>query len=287
MASRGNDDLDLDGNWSGGKRRRVAKKRRACDAEQTAEPEQPTPKKRKKGGAVLNAVLSSEQPPKTGATAKVLRRWAQTRLATAWVAEAKAKKLTPIETKEVSPAAAWFVACPPVLPLAQLRNWASKARAFPGSQLLQSLGAGQATPSAPGAAILVLCASTDRLFALKADLDGSWGIKALALAAHGGGRKRDQVLRQAKALAAGATLALATPSRLRRLVEEGHLDLESTSLLIVDLAHDKKLRDVLTLQDTRGDFFALLRTKLAPLLPKKVGDETKKLAFLLCGLETA
>ncbi|CAJ1395109.1 unnamed protein product [Effrenium voratum] len=257
----GNDDLDLDGNWAVEKKR----KRKAS----------PSVPKTAPAKGVLRAVLASEQLPRS-ATKKQLRLWAKTRLGTAWVAEAKAKKLTPIEAKELRPLGSWFLPVPPQLRVAQLPG-------LEGCQRLQGLGSER--PGAGCVGALVLCSSVERVFALKAELDAVCPQKALALAKHGGGRLSDQLSRQAKALAAGAALAVATPARLNRLVAEGHLDPARISLVILDLAKDKKQRDVLTLQEARGDFFQLLRGQLLPLLPK--AKKGTGLALLLCGAGAA
>eukprot|EP00933_Yihiella_yeosuensis_P014493 TRINITY_DN12978_c0_g2_i2.p1 TRINITY_DN12978_c0_g2~~TRINITY_DN12978_c0_g2_i2.p1 ORF type:complete len:177 (-),score=36.45 TRINITY_DN12978_c0_g2_i2:61-591(-) len=130
--------------------------------------------------------------------------------------------------------------------------------------------------------VLVLCSSTDRVFKVKAEIEEAWKVKALALAAHGGGRKKDQVARQAKAIAAGVAVAVATPARLLRLLSEEHISPENLSLVVLDCERDRKQRDVLTLAESRGDLFKLLRQHFLSCLPSKDDEGFKGLAFLLC-----
>eukprot|EP00435_Cladocopium_sp_Y103_P034086 s241_g8.t1 len=273
-----NDELELDGNWSVGSLSRKRKRLKTAQVEGGQLDEStPEPKKRKrKGGKVLEAVLASASPP----SGKVsLKKWAMTRISTAWMAEAKSKKLSPLEVKELRPHSWWFLPCPPQLAVQQLPDWAAKANC-PQVQKLSS----EQSFDLGSISALLLCTSTDRVFAVKADWDAAYpACPALPLAAHGGGRKKDQVLRQAKVLQKGASLAIATPARVLRLKEEGHLDLSKIGVVLVDLAKDMKQRDVLTLQDTRSDFFKFLR-EIQALLPKAKVKVPKGLALLLCGL---
>merc|ERR1719382_1744957 len=76
-----------------------------------------------------------------------------------------------------------------------------------------------AAPS--GAAVVVLCASSDHVFDATQEIQQSWGVKPLSLSTAGGGRRKDQVARQAKALKEGVAVAVGSPGRVLRLLEEG------------------------------------------------------------------
>ncbi|CAK9033303.1 unnamed protein product [Durusdinium trenchii] len=276
-----NDDLELDGNWA------VTPKKRNRDQILQTGPSDPdgtdeadgATSKRRKGGRVLEAVLASEAAPQSS-KALGLKKWAKNRIATSWIAEAKSKKLAPLEVKELKPMTSWFLPCPPQLTVEQLPEWAAKA-----PSVLKGFGSEE--PKKGSVKVLALCASTDRVFAIKAAWDAAFPhLKALALAAHGGGRKKDQVLRQAKALEQGTALAVATPARLSRLKAEGHIEMSKIGVVLLDLAKDVKRRDVLTLQDTRSDFFKFLR-EIQHLLPrsrKAAKAIPEGLTLLLCGL---
>ena len=268
-----NDDLELDGNWSVSKKR---KRSTTATTPETTLSSKEVKKQRGKGGKVLEAVLASELPPDNNASAVTLKRWAKTRICTSWAAEAKKKKMSPLEMKELQPLLSWFWPCPPQLSVQQVPEWAKKVK----SARLQRLG--QEPPSKGQVDALLLCASTDRVFAIKAAWDAVCPQKAVALAAHGGGRKKDQVLRQAQALEHGIALAIATPARLLRLKEEGHLETSKLGVVLVDLAQDMKKRDILTLQDTRSDFFKFLR-EIQALLPNTKVKVPPGLALLMCG----
>ncbi|CAK9072193.1 unnamed protein product, partial [Durusdinium trenchii] len=116
--------------------------------------------------------------------------------------------------------------------------------------------------------VLALCASTDRVFAIKAAWDAAFPHL------------------KAKALEQGTALAVATPARLSRLKAEGHIEMSKIGVVLLDLAKDVKRRDVLTLQDTRSDFFKFLR-EIQHLLPrsrKAAKAIPEGLTLLLCGL---
>jgi len=191
------------------------------------------------------------------------RSWAAERLRAAWAADCKAQKLTPLEARELSPSARWMPPGPAAAPLERL-PWL--------------LGAAVPAPRARSASVAVLSPSVERVFGVVALLGEAWAVKPLALGAHGGGRKKDQIARQARALARGAVVAAATPGRLLRLLDEGHACLEGTELVVLDLAVDRKGRDLLTLPETRRDFIRLLRVHLQPLLERPGGPR-----LALCG----
>mmetsp|Transcript_19457 Transcript_19457/g.61048 ORF Transcript_19457/g.61048 Transcript_19457/m.61048 type:complete len:173 (+) Transcript_19457:637-1155(+) len=111
-------------------------------------------------------------------------------------------------------------------------------------------------------------ASAERVFAALGEVREAWPSKPFALAAHGGGRKRDQVTRQAKALGRGVAVAVATPGRVLRLLEEGHVELGGLEVVVLDLTIDRKLRDLLALPETRRDLFGLIQKHLMPLFGK-------------------
>eukprot|EP00928_Gymnodinium_smaydae_P047405 TRINITY_DN31638_c0_g1_i1.p1 TRINITY_DN31638_c0_g1~~TRINITY_DN31638_c0_g1_i1.p1 ORF type:complete len:318 (+),score=59.72 TRINITY_DN31638_c0_g1_i1:63-1016(+) len=306
VAPKGVDDLDLDGNWVVGgaddapreSKSKKGKKRKLQAGDGSDHAQAPSAsaessgtgkKKRKKGGAILDAVLNSEKAPAVGVGADALRQWALTRLETSWAAETKATKLTPLESKDVKPSPSWFVPCAPDVSLGKMPKAVagkkSKESTFPGVATLRAISAGGTPPAGPagGVSVLVLCASTNRVFEAKAEIEKAWNVKALALAAHGGGRKKDQVARQAKSLSEGVAVAIATPARLLRLLAEGHVDPKCLGLVVLDLAKDGKQRDVLTLQETRGDIFKLIRKPFLPHLPGQPTATNEGLALLLCG----
>jgi hypothetical protein len=57
-----------------------------------------------------------------------------------------------------------------------------------------------------------------------------------------------------------ATDANRTPGRMLKLVQEGHLSLGATSLLLLDGEKDAKGQGVLTMNGAADDLFELLRT---------------------------
>lgn len=303
MVAGGRDDLDLEGNWeslgtggageAGGRGKGKPKKKRKASAaaeeapaedDDDASAEEPPKKKAKKArrkgaalaaaAAAVDASVAREEGPAAQARA---------RLQAAWEAEVKASHLTQLEQKEVAPMASWFVPCGEDVALAVLPKrlpagaWSSSLRTL--LALRDRAKPPAATPH--GVSIAVLASSAERVFAAITEIRDAkaWrGLKPLALAAHGGGRKRDQVARQAKALASGASLAVATPGRLLRLVEEGHVKPANLGALVVDLTRDQKQRNLLGMPETRRDLFSLLRKHLLPLLGR--GDGPR---LLLCG----
>lgn len=301
MAMDGCDDLDLEGNWAplgtadsekvpgpgkGKKKGRKRKRPNAAAAKQLdatenvqASPAEDKAKKRRKCGAGTGAGLAMAP------ACEELRARACARLQASWMAEAKASKLTLLEAKEVVPAATWFLACEEDAPLAdlpkQVRGDAAASSPLPLALLALRAGAELPAPGPAGISITVLTPSAERVFAALAELREAeaWhGARPLALAAHGGGRKRDQVARQAKALAVGASVAVATPGRLLRLLDEGHVRPFALGTLVLDLARDRKQRDLLGMPETRRELFLLLRRYLIPLLGQGEGPR-----LLLCG----
>ena len=59
-------------------------------------------------------------------------------------------------------------------------------------------------------------------------------------------------------------LAVGTPNRLHKLVDMGALSLSQTALIIVDLCEDVKGFNVMSLSDTKCDFFDFLATYCCP-----------------------
>lgn len=186
--------------------------------------------------------------PSKDAPCDALTDWAAKRLTSSWAAEAKAASLSALEVRELVPVPTWFASCHPGSTLVHLRRTlVPDSAACPSSH-----------QTTKGPSILVLGSSTERVFALISDLEAAWKVKPAALAAHGGGRKRDQLERQAKAF--GTTpIAVGTPGRVLRLFEEKLVDVASLQFVVLDLAIDRKKRDILSLLDTRRDVFGLLR----------------------------
>lgn len=135
--------------------------------------------------------------------------------------------------------------------------------------------------AAKAASVIVLCPSAERAFAALEEIKEAWQLKTkvVVLAAHGGGKKSDQVARQAKAIESGAPVAVATPGRLQRLLDEDLLDVSGVRLLVLDLSVDRKKRDLLTLPETRRETFGLLRKHLLRLLGSDAGPK-----LVLCGV---
>jgi len=202
---------------------------------------------------------------------------AAARMSSAWVAEAKVNKMSSLELKGVVPRVSWFHDCPADARLARL-PWAVAEQAASGTWLasLKSGSAAESQRRPRSISIAVLCLSTERVFEALAEISEAWSVgkstaKPLALAAHGGGRRKDQVARQAKAIAAGVAVAVGTPGRLLRLLEEKHLEATGLDLVVIDLARDRKDRDVLVLPETRRDLFALCRRFLCDELQRDGG----------------
>lgn len=221
--------------------------------------------KRKKRRRRTFAAQEKPELPTQEAACDSLTAWAVQRLKDAWAAEAKAASLSPLEMREVKPLKAWFAPCPPGATVASLPQ--SITPSTEAGSVLRELIKGKICDKAgKGAAILVLCSSVERVFAVIAELQTSWKVKPTALANHGGGRKRDQLARQAVAFGS-ARVAVGVPGRVIRLLDEKLLDagaLESLELVILDLAIDPKQRDLLSLADTRRDLLDLFRRFLAP-----------------------
>lgn len=274
---------ELDGNWEavpaeatelrvkkvikGKKRKRTAS---AADSAAEAPPaaaeaerkESTASKKRRKKAKKKQGLAEGADIPGPNADASELAAWACARLAASWIAEVRAASLSPLEAKEFQPTATWFM---PLAPKEKLRR------------LPMKLPAGCDSKVAPkSVSTLILCASAEQAFAAVGEL-GKASSKPLVLATHGGGRKCDQVKRQAAALAKGAALAVATPGRLQRLLEEGHLDPLSLKVLVIDLSRDRKQRDVLSLPETRRDLLGLIRRHFMQPL------ECGRLRVALCG----
>jgi len=196
------------------------------------------------------------------------------RMASAWVAEGKVKKMSPLELKGVMPRVSWFHDCSAEAQLARL-PW---AEAVSGTLLASFKSAAAVEPKRRprSISVAVLCLSTERVFEALAEISEAWKVgkaagKPLALAAHGGGRRKEQVARQAKAIAVGVSVAVGTPGRLLRLLEEKHLEATGLDLIVIDLACDRKDRDVLALPETRRDLFALCRRFLLDELQREGG----------------
>lgn len=303
MASAGVDDLDLDGNW-------VVDEPATTGAAGNSAPKAAGGKKRKRKGApadgssvgavtsLISSVLEDEgSGEKKGAKKKRRKKLANevadsnqfgsdvlkeacARLVSAWAAEGKASSSTPLEMKELVPLPEWFVPCPLAVTLAALPQKCAGEFA-PG--VLRAIHKKELpAPRPKSASVVVLCTSTERVFAAIEEMRTAWGTKPLALATFGGGRRKDQIARQAKALKVGCLLAVGTPGRVLRLVEEGHIIPGSVDLFVVDQARDRKQRDVLTLPDTRRDFFCLLRQHLMAGLADPEGHR-----LLLCGRTAA
>lgn len=259
---------DLDGNWvqatgpveeeiaakiTRGKKRKLSSKGESnvvdiALTEDTAACEKPTSaaaKRRKKKAKRKQGLAEGAEMPAPSAAAEEQVAWAAAKLSASWVAEAKAVSLSPLEAKGFRPVSAWFL---PVAPSEKL------------IKLSKMLPAGWDSKPAPKCvSVVVLCTSAEQAFAAVAELAKASPQKPLVLATHGGGRKGDQVKRQAAALAKGAQLAVATPGRLLRLLDEGHLDPNGLRFVSIDLCRDRKHRDVLSLPETRRDVLSLLR----------------------------
>lgn len=233
-----------------GKKRKLRSKGADSAADAAFEAEAPvveasaTAKKRRKKAKKKQGLAEGAEAPSAGAEGEELTAWAAARLSAAWASEVKASSLSPLEAKKLRPVSSWFT---PLAPAETLRRLTRKLPTGWDAKL---------TPK--GASVIVLCTSAERAFAAVTELKAS-GSKPLVLATHGGGRKSDQVKRQASALEKGAHLAVATPGRLIRLLDDGHLQAQSLRHIVIDLGRDRKLRDVLSLAETRRDVLGLLR----------------------------
>mmetsp|Transcript_45019 Transcript_45019/g.97101 ORF Transcript_45019/g.97101 Transcript_45019/m.97101 type:complete len:252 (-) Transcript_45019:365-1120(-) len=238
------------------------------------------PKKKKKSkrrkDETKSAVYSADQLMNGSGDPE---KQAKERLEAAWAAEGKARKLSDLELKELQPKPSWFLSCSPEVALRRLPTHLEKA----GGATMEQLAKGQTSNIAvkPGCiGVVVLCLSTERAFQLAALLEKTWKIKPLTLCTFGGGRKKDQLQRQGRAIEAGVPVAVATPGRLSRLLDDGHAKVAGMELVVVDLAMDLKQRDVLSLPETRRDFFQLFRSHLCGPL-KEASAAAPRLA--LCG----
>jgi len=204
------------------------------------------------------------------------------RLQAAWDVEASANKLSALEKQEVLPSGSWFVPCAEGVTVNNLLQRCQCSAGDPPLRTFLALRDGKKLPSPvpKSAALAVIVPSVDRVFAIVGEMREAQGwrkVKPVVLAAHGGGRKSDQVLRQAKALEQGTAVAVATPGRLLRLFEEGHAQPDGFELLVLDLTRDIKRRDLLKMPDTRKELFNLLRCHLM----KPIQGERTRLVF--CG----
>lgn len=280
---------DLEGNWAPGvtdslddviskpaklgkgKKRKLASKQAeeaaantgpvAADAER---PESAAAKKRRKRAKRKQGLAEGDTVPDAGADPEVVTAWAAARFSAAWSAEVQASSLSPLEAKEFRPVSAWFL---PISPGEQLRRLPRK--------LPSGWDAAKLVPKS--VFVVVLCNSAERAFVIAPELSKAMSSKPLVLASHGGGRKGDQVKRQAASIAKGAHLAVATPGRLLRLLDEGHLQVQCLRCIIIDLCRDRKQRDVLSLPETRRDVLGLMRRHCAQPL------EGRQLRVAMCG----
>jgi len=313
--AQGLDDVDLDGNWAVGHasdgegeadhllgRKKKRKKRKAVGhvpdkIEGEMQPTLSDGKKRKKRKVVGQALHTMEATNKSlgseGTASKngrsisieALRTTACQRFKAAWAAHVKAEKLSTLEAQEVVPKDSWFSACWPdatldSLPSKLVREDVSASRTLlaihEGADAVNAIKLPAAEPGT--VAVAVLCLSVERVFVVHEMLQSRWGVKAFALCAHGGGRKRDQIARQAKAVASGVAVGIGTPGRILRLMDEGHLKPSGLEAILLDLKPDRKQRDLLELPETRRDLFGLLRRHLLPVL-----SQTSQRLLLCCG----
>jgi len=286
-ALEGLDDLEVDGNWAPATANDPAVRAEAKN-DKTAK------RKRSASGAVDDAIEEIAVPAQTVLSKNVKKRRRRAaaaaakaqaqgtegpcqRLAASWAAEAKSSSLSTLEVKEIVPNPDWCLSCASAARLAQL-PWQLDA-ASSSSSVLSAVRDRSVLPTTPAAAaaVVVLCASTDRVFEAVVEVQDQWRTKPLALAAYGGGRKKDQIARQAETLRKGVPVALATPGRLLRLLDEGHMSVDGVEVVVLDLTRDPKNRDLLTLPETRRDFFALLQRHFRKSLEAPGG-----LRFVLC-----
>lgn len=246
--------------------KKIKKKKLKAAAEEPPKPESANRKRRKKRAAKLAAARAGARTLPPGGFAQ----WSAATLADAWEAESKCRKLSSLEAKEISPDVSWFAPCSPGTALARLpevlgaKSMSDEERAITSSFITlrafqKRKSKGIPSPKPSGASIVVLVCSAERCFELSGKLHDAWGVKPAVLASHGGGRKADQLARQAKVLEKGVSLAIATPGRAMRLADDGSLNFESCEAVVLDLACDQKGQSLLTLHSTRQDMFALLK----------------------------
>jgi len=229
---------------------------------------------------------NKEGRPTSAETVKTL---ACKRLDVAWATHVKAEKLSLLEAQEVVPKDSWFSGCWPdatlnSLPSRLIREDISASRTLLAIHKGANADGAIKLPAAePGTvAVAVLCLSVERVFVVHEMLQSRWGVKAFALCAHGGGRKRDQIARQAKAVASGVAVGIGTPGRVLRLMDEGHVKSSGLEAILLDLKPDRKQRDLLELPETRRDLFGLLRRHLLPMLGQTSQEGTHGPRLLLC-----
>eukprot|EP00746_Dinoflagellata_sp_MGD_P082884 gnl/MRDRNA2_/MRDRNA2_32943_c0_seq1.p1 gnl/MRDRNA2_/MRDRNA2_32943_c0~~gnl/MRDRNA2_/MRDRNA2_32943_c0_seq1.p1 ORF type:complete len:230 (+),score=58.80 gnl/MRDRNA2_/MRDRNA2_32943_c0_seq1:59-748(+) len=219
------DDYGLDGNWapepvSEQKKGEQKKgKKRKAELQESKAPASKKLKQNKKERT--KKAQSKEEIAAAGAAF----------LAESWHAHAYHKKLSPLEQKEIDCDAAWMAPLPLQTPLSNLPE------ALKGLPSCLDLHA----KISDGALLIVLCISADRGFTVSEEIKKAWkGIVPVALYKHGGGRNSDQLSRQAKAFSKGCAVAVGTPGRLARLLDEGSISLNKTSLIVLDLHKDVK-----------------------------------------------
>lgn len=78
-----------------------------------------------------------------------------------------------------------------------------------------------------------------------------------------------KVQEQAKMLEKYHPIAVATPNRLRRLLELNYLCMDNTQCVVLDMARDSKDYDILGLKDTRKDLIELFQLELYPFFEQK------------------
>lgn len=297
MAPAVNDDLDLDGNWIAaddddaedvagqvssssklprGKKRKsvVAGVAAASTLNSVSDVSGSSKKKKKQKQKKLREVYSAEQLVGEGDA----RSRACERVARAWVAEGKCRSLAPLEVKEFVPRPEWFLPCSLDSPLVAMPEAleGSAARGGVLAALRMKAAPGSAKPRSAG--VVVLCSSSEQVFAVLPRLEKAWGTKPLPLCTFGGGRRKDQIHRQGQSLQAGVAVVIGTPGRVLRLLDEGELVASGFEVLVLDLALDRKQRDVLTLPETRRDVLTLLQKHLRKLFAAAAGPR-----LVLCG----
>lgn len=282
----GIDDLDLDGNWAvGGDDDEIVtgaatqvsnKKRKRASSANTVHHDdlvpvpmgvgkvesKPSGKKKRKKKKKLGYGEALDVAAKESAT---------TRLVAAWAAESKASSLSALESKELLFVPSWFALDTQVM-FARLPQSCDSTCRSPCIRALRD-GKDPAAGVARSSCVVVLCMSTERAFTVVDELKEAWNLKRkpFALVKHGGGRLVDQVSRQGKVLAGGVAVAVATPGRLTRLIEEGLFEMNAAELLVLDTSVDRKQRSLLTLPETRCEMFVLLRKHVVAHLGKQQG----------------
>ncbi len=110
-----------------------------------------------------------------------------------------------------------------------------------------------------GLRVILLTASSSRAMYLVRELKSAKKVAAVPLFFHGGGRKKEQSSSQVSMLKQEKSeVAIALPSRLVSLFDDGTLNISDVGLVVIDLKTNEKGVNVLSQKDTMLDSLRII-----------------------------